>query len=76
MAEQALLEDGVGDLFTERPDQARRGGTAEVVLDGGSRDAEGSADLARAHPIAGEPEHVSDLAHRQLSPGRHPVLLV
>ena len=30
---------------------------AEVVLDGGSRDAEGSADLAGAHPIAGEPEH-------------------
>nr|POE54667.1 hypothetical protein CFP56_78537 [Quercus suber] len=75
MAEQALLENSVGDLFAERPDQARCGHPAEVVLDGGSRDAEGSADLAGAHPIAGEPEHVSDLSHRQLSPGRHPVLL-
>jgi len=29
---------------------------ADVVVHGGSRDAEPSADLARAHPVAGEPE--------------------
>jgi len=75
VGEQVLLEDGVGDVVAQRPDQARRGGAADVIVDGGSRDAEPSADLASAHPIAGEPEHLSDLSHGQLSPGRHPVLL-
>jgi hypothetical protein len=73
--EQALFEDGVGDLFTEWPDHTRSGGAGKVALYGGPRDAERSADLAGAHLIAGEPQHVSHLSHCQLSPGRHPVLL-
>ncbi len=74
--EEALLENGVGDLGLEWPHDARRGSASEVVLHRRSRDPERPPDLARTHPIAGKPQHLSGLSHGQLSPGRHPVLLV
>ena len=46
--EQALLEDGVGDLSTERPGQAGGFSALEVVLDGASGNAEHSPDDTRA----------------------------
>jgi hypothetical protein len=57
--EQALLENGVGDLGTERPGQACGIGALEVVLDGASGGAERSPDRARAHPLVGKPQHLS-----------------
>src|SRR5204862_496212 len=43
---------------------------------GRAGDAQRSPDLTRAHPVVGEPQHLFDLSHGQLSPGRHPILLV
>ena len=74
--EQALLQHRVRDLGVERPGQAGGGGSAEVVLHGRAGDAQRSPDLTRAHPVVGEPQHLFDLSHGQLSPGRHPILLV
>jgi len=35
-----------------------------------------AANLARAHPVMVQPQHVSQLSHGQLSVRRHPSLLV
>ena len=57
--EQALLEDGVGDVSTERPGQACGFGALEVVLDGTARGTEHSPDRPRAHALMGKPQHLS-----------------
>ena len=75
-SEEALLENRVGDLGPERPGDAGSSSASEVVPHRRSRDPKRSPDLARTHSIAGKPQHLSDLSHGQLSPGRHPVLLV
>jgi hypothetical protein len=75
-SKQALLQHRVGDLGVERPGQASGGGPGEVILHGRAGDAQRSSDLTRTHPVAGEPQHLFDLSHGQLSPGRHPALLV
>jgi hypothetical protein len=57
--EEALLEDGVGDLSTERPGKAGGFGALEVVLDGAARGTEPSPDRPRAHALARKPQHLS-----------------
>jgi len=56
---QALLENGISDLGRQGPPQAGRLSPLEVVLDGRSRDAQRSPNLARAHPVAGKAQHLS-----------------
>ncbi len=73
---QALLQHRVGDLGAERPGQAGGARSGEVVLHGRAGDAQRSPDLSRTRPVAGETQHLFDLSHGQLSPGRHPALLV
>ena len=74
--EQPLLQRVVCEVFRQRPGEPRRGAAFQIVLDRAARHAEPSPDLARAHPLMGEPQHLPKLSHGQFSLGRHSVLLI
>ncbi len=73
---QALLQHRIDDHGAERPVQIGSARSGEFVLHGRAGDAQRSSDLSRVHPVVGEPQHLLDLSHGQLSPGWHPALLV
>jgi hypothetical protein len=71
VGEQPLLESRVGQLTRQRPGKARSRNTLEIILDGAAGHAERASHLSGAHPVAGKPQHLSDLSHGQFSLGRH-----
>jgi hypothetical protein len=54
-----LLEHVVGQLGRHRPSNSDRMRAAQIVLDRAARYPQRAADLARAHPVMVQPQHVS-----------------
>jgi hypothetical protein len=57
--EQSLFENVVGQLARHRPSDSARLRPPQIVLDRAARHAQRAADLARAHPVMVQPQHVS-----------------
>ena len=74
--EQSQLQRLVGDVVRQRPRQAGRRRTFQIVLDGRARHAQTPSDLPRAHPALVKSQQRSQLSHAQFPLRRHPSLLV
>ena len=74
--EQSQLQRLVGDVVRQRPRQAGRRRTFQIVLDGRARHAQTPSDLPRADPAVVKSQERSQLSHAQFPLRRHPSLLV